>query len=539
MTGNSRHDAGDTPNIDLDAAYAALEQGNALQARDIAQSVLAAAKATDTHLEARALACLAHCDRVSSRLRRASDTSRRAAQLFAQVGDTQGEANALTTLAHVCMLLGRNDEAVEAALLCVRLCDMKVPQPQTVLAHNCLGLAFSWSGDHDRADESLEMAIQVAHRCVPAVSIFQPRLNQVWVEASRLLDERYQTGSMKSLKRMERLAHECAQLVHAGQGQPVLPGLQAMARTIWLSSAGLLAAWQGDLTAGRAAVESAARSLSDSMTWLDSFVRWVAAELAWAQQNWALAEEELIEMREMALAVEHEQLARRAHLLLAQVFELQGKDDEARREHRALRRRERRVLAEGANIRESVVSWQLGARQSERHLRQALVASKQFERWSLEDALTGIANRRHFEKSLAERLPAAAVADRPLAVAMVDIDKFKSVNDRFTHRVGDRVLKIVAAVMASQVRENDLPARWAGDEFVILFDDATEQMARQICGRIQAAVAEFDWESVAPGLRMSVSIGLSEARAGDSPESVLHRSDESMYGIKPIGLTHA
>ena len=539
MTRSPRKDAADTPDVALNAAYAALEQGSAQRARDIAQSVLVGARSADPHLEARALACLAHCDRVSSRLRRASDASRRAAQLFEQLGDTQGEANALTTLAHVCMLLGRNDEAVEAALLCVRLCDMKVPQPQTVLAHNCLGLAYSWSGDHDRADASLEMAVQVARRCAPAVSIFQPRLNQVWVEASRLLDERYQTGAMKSLKRMERLAQECAQLERAGQGQPVLPGLQAMARTIWLASSGLLAVWQGDLAAARAIIESATRSLSGSMTWLDSFVRWVGAELAWAQQDWTRAEEDLIEMREMALAVEHEQLACRAHLLLAQVFELQGKNEEARREHRALRRRERRVLAEGATIRESVVSWQLGARQSERHLRQALVASKQFERWSLEDALTGIANRRHFEKSLAERLPAAAAADRPLTVAMVDIDKFKSVNDRFTHQVGDRVLKIVAAIMASQVRENDLPARWAGDEFVILFDDATELVARQICERIRVAVADFDWESVAPGLRMSVSIGLSEARPGDTAESVLHRSDESMYKIKPVGLTHA
>ncbi len=87
--------------------------------------------------------------------------------------------------------------------------------------------------------------------------------------------------------------------------------------------------------------------------------------------------------------------------------------------------------------------------------------------------------------------------------------------------------------MSSQVREVDLPARWAGDEFVILFGDATELVARQICERIRAAVAGFDWEAVAPGLHMSVSIGLSEVRAGDTAESVLQRSDESMYRAKP------
>ena len=184
------------------------------------------------------------------------------------------------------------------------------------------------------------------------------------------------------------------------------------------------------------------------------------------------------------------------------------------------------------NSRDSLVSWRLGARQSERHLQQALVASRQFERWSLEDALTGIANRRHFEQSLAERLRAPRPADRPLAIAMVDVDKFKSVNDRFTHLVGDRVLKTIAAVLASQVRENDLLARWAGDEFVILFADASEFEAPQVCDRIRAAVSSFDWESIAPGLRMSVSIGLSEASPGESAEAIVLRSDESMYRAK-------
>ena len=537
--GDARDRSGDTSDAALTAAYTALDAGQILLARDLAQSVLVGAKGVDLHLEARALSCLAHCDRVGSRFRRASEASRRAAQLFEQVGDVQGEANALTTFAHVCMLLGRNDEAVEAALLCVRLCDLQVPQPQTVLAYNCLGLAYSWSGDHDRADASLELAVQTARRCVPAISVYQPRLNQVWVEASRLLDERYQTGGMKSLKRLEALAAECGQLERSGQGLPVLPGLQAMARTISLASMALVITWRGDFADARLAIESATRSLSGVMTWLDSFVRWCAAELAWAQQDWASTEKELIEMREMALAVENEQLACRAHLLLAQVFELQGKHEEAQREHRALRRRERRVVAEGLSSRESLVSWRLGARQSERHLRQVLVASKQFERWSLEDALTGIANRRLFEQLLAEQLPAAAAADRPLTVAMVDVDKFKTVNDRFTHRVGDRVLKTVAAIMAAHVRDNDLPARWAGDEFVILFDDATELVARQICERIRTAIAGFDWESIAPGLRVSVSIGLSEVRAGDTAESVLQRSDESMYGEKPAEPTSA
>ena len=82
--------------------------------------------------------------------------------------------------------------------------------------------------------------------------------------------------------------------------------------------------------------------------------------------------------------------------------------------------------------------------------------------------------------------------------------------------------------------QNDLPARWAGDEFVILFDDTGEPEARNICDRIRAAVVGFDWEAIAPGLRMSVSIGTSEVLPSDTAESVLHRSDESMYRTKSV-----
>lgn len=513
-------------------AQAALEEGRVQLACERAQAIAERARGVDGLLEAQALACLAHCERVASRLRRASGAARRAAQLFEQLGDEAGEADALITLAHASVLLGRSDEAVEAALLAVRLADTRAPQRQTMLAHNCLGLAYSWSGDHDRADAALEKAVDAARRCAPEVSVYQPRLNQVWVEASRLLDERYQTGTMASVERMGALMHECTQLEQAGQGYAVLPGLKPMARTISLASTALLTVWRGEHEAAARAVQAARESLADTVTWLDAFVRWCAAELSWARGDYATAEVQFTEMRELALSVEHEQLACRAHLLLAQLFELQGRHGEAHAEQRALRRRTRRVAADSLRSRESLVHWQLGARQSEHRLRQALVASKQFERWSLEDALTGIANRRHFEQTLSELLQASLAAGRPLAVAMVDVDRFKAVNDRFTHQVGDRVLKTIAAILASYVRGHDLPARWAGDEFVILFDDASVAEARKVCERIQLAVAAFEWESVAAGLRMSVSIGVSDARAGDTPEQMVHRADQSMYEAK-------
>jgi diguanylate cyclase (GGDEF)-like protein len=523
----------DTPDGLLASAQRALENGEVQQAHNLAVSALSMARDVNPRLEARALACLAHCDRITSRLRLATEASRRAAHLFEQLGDTQGEANALITLAHVCILLGRNDEAVEAALLSVRLCETKAPQPQTVLAYNCLGIAYSWAGDHDRADASLTAAIQVALHCVPIASIYQPLLNQVWVEASRLIDERFQTGEMKSLVRLSALVAECRKLDVSGRSSSLLPGLQAMGQVISHASYALLEAWEGSLEAADASVAISMRALAQDPTWLHAFVHWARAEIAWQRQDWISTQAELEKMRTLALAVEHEQLACRAHLLLVRVYEIQGRYQDALRENRALRRREQRVVADSLVSRESLVSLRLGARQSERHLQQALMASRQFERWSLEDALTGIANRRSFELALEQRLQAQAATGRPLTVALVDVDRFKLVNDRFTHQVGDRVLKTVAALLASAVREQDMSARWAGDEFVILFDNTNTAVAIGVCEQVQLAITEFDWGSIAAGLQVAVSIGLSEAQPGDTAESVLHRSDKSMYMAKP------
>lgn len=528
-----RERLGDTPEEILVAAHAALDDGRLTQARDLAEFVLAGARGRDLLVEARALAFLAHCDRVGSRLRRASEQSRRAAQLFEQLGDVAGEARALTTFAHVSIILGRNAEAVEAALLAARLCDAEWPQPQAVLAYNSLGIAYSWSGDHELGDAALERAVEIAHRCDPPLSPYQPRMNQIFVEASRRIDERYQTGSLGDLRRLAALVADCRALEREGRGLGILPGLQSMAATISQSSYALLHAWSGDEAAAAGCIDAATRSLTGVKSWLDAFVCWARAELAWVRRDWPAAEQALREMHEIAQQVEHEQFACRAQLLLIQVYELQGRNDDARREQRALRQRERRAVIEELGSRDAHVRWMLGARQSERRLQQALTLSKQFERWSLEDALTGIANRRHFEQRVAERL-AAADGGAAVTLAMIDVDRFKSVNDTHGHRVGDRVLKTLAAVMASQLRDRDMLARWAGDEFVVLFDGADEPVARQVCERLRMAVETFDWASIAPAMRISISVGLSAAREGDDVESVLQRSDQSMYESRTL-----
>jgi diguanylate cyclase (GGDEF)-like protein len=331
---------------------------------------------------------------------------------------------------------------------------------------------------------------------------------------------------------MSALIRECRRLERSGADLRFMPGMMPMAQTISLVMKLLWAAWQGDEENARIYAGRAVGSLGGAVTWLDALVHWGLAEVAWMRGNWDAAEASLKEMRACAAAVEHEKLACHSHLLLIQVYELQGKAGMAMLEGRALRSREHRMARESISSREAVVNWQLGARQSERHLEQALEASRQFERWSLEDALTGIANRRAFEMALADKLSDAPDDARSLTLAMVDIDQFKAVNDGYSHQVGDQVLKCVATLLTNCVREGDMAARLAGDEFVVLIGDADRLDAAEVVSRIHEAVASFKWGSLAPGLNVSLSIGLSQAVVGDTVESIMHRSDTSMYTEK-------
>lgn len=528
--------AGESAEDAVSAAFAALAAGDTDGARGLAQSALIVARAVKVKggsrlVEAWALACLAHCDRVIARLRRSAETARHAAHLFQAEGDVDGESSALITLAHVSMLLGRNDEAVEAAVMSLRLCDPQDSPNKALLAHNCLGLAYAWAGNFDKANAALGTAVHIAGRTGAPEDAYEPTLYQLWVEAHVVAERRFRTGEIAEVRRMSALVREVRRLERAGTGEPSA-GLKADAKTMAHVLKAICAVWEGNIANANVYVERAMGSLSGAITWLDALVRWCMAELAWAETDWTAAEESLAEMMGYALKVEYEQLACLAKQLLAQVYEAQGKTGLANVQYRELRLRERRVVAESTASRESIVDWQLDARRTELSLERALEASRQFEKWSFEDSLTGIANRRAFELDLGQRL-AQSNSDRALAVAMIDIDKFKVVNDTYGHNIGDRVLQAVARVLSESVREQDLVARLAGDEFVILFGDATLNAAAEVGERIQAALAALDWDATAPGLRVGISIGISEAIRGDTVETLVERSDRSMYDAKP------
>jgi diguanylate cyclase (GGDEF)-like protein len=149
------------------------------------------------------------------------------------------------------------------------------------------------------------------------------------------------------------------------------------------------------------------------------------------------------------------------------------------------------------------------------------------------DPLTGLADRSHLMARLDMLLGGDRMADQRFAVLFIDLDGFKRVNDRLGHLVGDQVLGEAARRLAQCTRANDLVARYGGDEFVVLVEEAGSwEEFEPVVERIQAALAE-PFETPAGSVRLSASVGVAESSAEcQTPVDVLAAADRAMYAAK-------
>jgi diguanylate cyclase (GGDEF)-like protein len=161
--------------------------------------------------------------------------------------------------------------------------------------------------------------------------------------------------------------------------------------------------------------------------------------------------------------------------------------------------------------------------------------SEAFERQAREDALTGLPNRRSVEETLAASFALAKREDQPLAVALVDVDHFKAINDRHSHAVGDAALRAIARTMRAVVAPGDVVGRWGGEEFVLVFAGADEAEARLRAERVRAAIEAMDVQALASGLAITASIGVATRSGHANPDRMLSRADAALYEAKREG----
>jgi len=163
-------------------------------------------------------------------------------------------------------------------------------------------------------------------------------------------------------------------------------------------------------------------------------------------------------------------------------------------------------------------------------------ATGRLERLAMRDALTGALNRRAIMDALDTALASVDTTGGPLAVALVDLDHFKGINDRFGHPVGDDVLRRFVTVAARSLRVSDRIGRWGGEEFlVVLPASGGSDAARAVADRLREAVATHPWTEFGEALQVTVSVGVALARPGMTPGELLARADLSLYRAKRSG----
>ncbi len=127
------------------------------------------------------------------------------------------------------------------------------------------------------------------------------------------------------------------------------------------------------------------------------------------------------------------------------------------------------------------------------------------------DPLTGLGNRRCLETRLPPLLRTAEQEARPLTVALIDADGLRNINERHGHEIGDRVLQELAELLRENTRGSDLLLRWSGEEFLVVFPDTIADRGFEVCERIRASVSVHPWHELAPGLDVTLSMGLASA----------------------------
>lgn len=191
------------------------------------------------------------------------------------------------------------------------------------------------------------------------------------------------------------------------------------------------------------------------------------------------------------------------------------------------------IASKGLRLRDTIAKL-------DRRYGRAKASENRMRELAIRDGLTSLFNRRYLEDLLPEIVSDAVLASRSLSLAMLDMDHFKAVNDRYGHDAGDAVLKGFADFLSGAIRSTDVAARYGGEEFVIVFPQLGGESARRKVESLLAAFRGKPFRAGNTSFSMTFSAGIAELLPGrDSPESLLKRADEALYRAKGSGRNRA
>jgi diguanylate cyclase (GGDEF)-like protein len=529
----------------LHDAGIALDDGRCVEGVDLSRAAVGLAVTTgDRASEAAGLAMLAR------QLTRLGDheltaaTCDQAAAVYRDLDDPAGLCDTLVVQALALDALGLSEEALDA-LEVAREAAGRLGDPTSLYwVHNRIAVVHSglheFERSHDYQMQALELSTGLdddARFCI---------LNNVADNAIGLFGQRAQAGD------------------DAGAADAVGEGLRRGAEALEIATTtanpyrqclildnlGMLLGLAGDYPAAwRHLDDAAAIARKHGYQSMILQTAYHAARVLALQEQWADAVPALEKALTDAETMNELPLRIDALLQLSAVHERLGEFEPALRrykEHVALERRMRsataatrvRVLGHLADLENARL--QVAAARHESLLHRARSEELEQEKMVLErqahsDALTGVGNRHYLEVELARLYQQSAERDEPLAVAILDIDHFKAVNDTYGHAVGDLTLVRVAQLVAANLRTGDLIGRLGGEEFVLAFPGRTEAAAVRMAQRLRRAVQDFAWGEIRPGMAVTISIGVAARDAEPDVNRLLEHADDAMYRAKRAG----
>jgi diguanylate cyclase len=157
---------------------------------------------------------------------------------------------------------------------------------------------------------------------------------------------------------------------------------------------------------------------------------------------------------------------------------------------------------------------------------------------SLTDPLTGLGNRKYFDRMIDTTVQSALLSGEPLSLLMFDIDHFKSFNDSYGHLTGDQVLRLVAMSLKHAIKGQDITARYGGEEFAVVLPNTALRQALTVADHIRRGVMAKELKKKSTGEilgRVTISVGVSMLRQGDDTDALIERADACLYAAKRNG----
>ena len=191
------------------------------------------------------------------------------------------------------------------------------------------------------------------------------------------------------------------------------------------------------------------------------------------------------------------------------------------------------VLIKNIKLDSKILAYQKELEETvEQRTRELLSKTRELELLASTDPLTGLYNRRKFDGVLELEMRRFQRYKKPLCLFLLDIDHFKLINDEYGHDVGDEVLIELSKVLLAEVRKSDSIARWGGEEFMLLGIELEQRQAYLLAEKLRKCINQRIFQFIG---KLTVSIGVTQIKEGDTPEVIQKRVDQSLYAAKNNG----